>query len=141
MPDNSSISQLIADVKEHVLYMQELGVDALETAVRSRKSTVQSPKPVELAKTEIVIPNLRSEISKTKDAEISKPKTSSSSSELVISSLARTASSSHLPAGSFGDMARGAFAAPPIAASVRPRSMSFTANSAKATPLPRPIHC
>jgi len=66
MPDNSSISQLIADVKEQVVYMQELGVDALETAAQGPRSKVQSPKPVEVTKTETVIPDLKSEISKPK---------------------------------------------------------------------------
>src|SRR5436190_12972279 len=78
MPDNSSISQLIADVKEQVLYMQELGVDALETALQSPKSKVQSPKSVEAANTETVIPDIKSEILKTRDPEIAKPKTLSS---------------------------------------------------------------
>lgn len=52
MPDNSSISQLIADVKEQVLFMQELGVDAFDvrvsderfSSVDSGKSKVDSPK-------------------------------------------------------------------------------------------------
>ena len=78
MPDNSSISQLIADVKEQVLYMQELGVDALETALQSPKSKVQSPKSVDVREANAAIPDLKSEILKTRDPEIAKPKTSSS---------------------------------------------------------------
>ncbi|PYS89036.1 MAG: hypothetical protein DMF62_08410, partial [Acidobacteria bacterium] len=76
MPDNSSISQLIADVKEQVLYMQELGVDALETALQSPKSKVQSPKSVDVREANAAIPDLKSEILKTRDPEIAKPKTS-----------------------------------------------------------------
>lgn len=56
MPDNSSISQLIADVKEQVMFMQELGVDAFDVQVSDeRLSSVDSGKlKVDSPKTEIV---------------------------------------------------------------------------------------
>jgi DNA polymerase len=71
MPDNSSISQLIADVKEQVLFMQELGVDAFDVEMRaeSPKSKVQSPKLAERAEVpKAAIPDLKPEISKPKSA-------------------------------------------------------------------------
>jgi len=56
MPDNSSISQLIADVKEQVLYMQELGVNALDVQVPDQRlSAVDSGKwKMDSPKTEVL---------------------------------------------------------------------------------------
>jgi DNA polymerase len=100
MPDNSSISQLIADVKEQVLYMQELGVDALETALQSPKSKVQSPKSVDVREANPAIPDLKSEILKTKDPEIAKPKTLSSRLAALPSLSKRERNAPLIPAAS-----------------------------------------
>jgi len=64
---SSELKELISDVREQVLYLQELGVEALavDLPVASLKSNVQSPRSVE---TKSVIPDLKSEISKPKSA-------------------------------------------------------------------------
>lgn len=64
---NSELSELIADVKEQVLYLQELGVEALAVDVPevSLRSKVQSPKAVEA---KVVIPDLKPDIPKTKSS-------------------------------------------------------------------------
>jgi uracil-DNA glycosylase family 4 len=62
---NSDLAELIADVKEQVLYLQELGVKALAVDVLevSARAKVQTPKAVEA---KAVIPDLKPEITRPK---------------------------------------------------------------------------
>ena len=68
---NNEINELIVDVREQVLYMQELGVDAFDVEVSAMKLQAVAEKPVERAAQVMAvtpdprpeIPNLRSEIS------------------------------------------------------------------------------
>lgn len=47
MPQNSQLSELFADIREHVLYLQELGVESFEVELPNRAETTAQPaKPV-----------------------------------------------------------------------------------------------
>ena len=77
MPQKSEISQLIDDIKEEILYMQEMGFDAFDSDLPdlALKSVASTP-PVERShEPKTVIPDFKSEISKS---EISKPKVNGS---------------------------------------------------------------
>lgn len=92
---NKELSELISDLKEQVLYLQELGVDSLnanlpELIVQSQKLRVQSPK----SKSEYVVPDMPI-VAKSEPKITEHPKVSNSTTE--TNRLSRLPSFSNRP--------------------------------------------
>lgn len=77
MGTHAERAELIADIREQVLYMQELGVEGLDCAIEDREMSVQTSKPVSVAAqptseqtgARSEISDLRSKISNSNDPE------------------------------------------------------------------------